>query len=133
MKSTARKPLLDRASSVVWAIIAAIVAILLLFFLGEVGFIFLFGAKLGEPLAYITYGLFLGISSFIICRHNPKSVWYVVLVLNIFSILSLIGEYRSIMGIIISYMMLAIFLSILGGLWGARRGENKLKISTLQT
>jgi hypothetical protein len=121
MKSTTKRPFLDRASSIVWAVITAVFSIILLFFLGEVGFAFLFGETLAEPLAFIIYGLILGISSFIICRHNPKSLWYVLIILNIFNFLSLIGEYRSIIGTIVNYVTLAILLSMLGGLWGANK------------
>jgi hypothetical protein len=132
MKSTTKRPFLDRASSIVWAVIAAAFSIILLFFLGEAGFAFLFGSKLGEPLAFIIYGLILGISSFIICRHNPKSLWYVLIILNILNVLSLIGEYRNIIGTIVNYMTLAILLSIIGGFWGANKGKKELVVNELQ-
>lgn len=132
MKSTTKRPFLDRASSIVWAVTATIFSIVLLFFLAEVGFAFLFGEKLGEPLSFVIYSLILGISSFIICRHNPKSLWYVLIILNIFNVLSLIGEYRSIIGTIVNYMTLAIFLSMFGGLWGANKGKKQLEVNQLQ-
>lgn len=123
MRSTKNTAHLDQSRSILWAILAAVVAIILLFFIGEGGLNFLFGKKLGEALSMILYVLILGGSSFLICRRYTKSVWYVVLILNLFSILSIIGEYPNLT--IVTYNGLAILLSIIGGLWGAKKGNHR--------
>jgi uncharacterized membrane protein len=124
MRSTKNTVPLDQSRSILWAILAVVVAIILLFFIGEGGLNFLLGKKLGEALSMILYVLILGGSSFLICRRYTKSVWYVVLILNLFSILSIIGEYPNLT--IVTYNGLAILLSIAGGIWGARTGNRRI-------
>lgn len=129
MKSTEKKPLLDRASSFVWALIVTFVALILLFLLVELVLAPLLGMQLGETVGYLTYGLILGLSGFIICKHNPKSVWYVILVLNIFTFLTVIGEYRTIIGALGLLNGIAFLLTIIGCVLGARTGKKQLKLN----
>lgn len=128
MKSTEKKPFLDRASSFVWALIGAFVALILFFLLVELVFAPLLGMQLGETVGYLIYGLMLGILGFIICKHDPKSVWYVILVLNIFTFLTVIGEYRTIVGVLGILNGIALLLSIIGGVLGTRAGRKQLRL-----
>lgn len=128
MKSTEKKPFLDRASSFVWALMVAFTALILFFLLVELVLAPLLGMQLGEIVGYLLYGLMLGISGFIICKHDPKSVWYVILVLNIFTLLTVLGEYRTIAGTLGILNGIALLLSIIGVVLGARTGKKQLKL-----
>lgn len=128
MKSTEKKPFLDRASSFVWALIMAFAALILFFLLVELVLAPLLGMQLGETVGYLLYGLVLGISGFIICKHNPKSVWYVILILNIFTFLTVIGEYRTIVGTLGILNGIALLFSIIGAILGARTGKKQLRL-----
>ena len=43
--------------------------------------------NLSEGIAYIMYDIFIATACFLICRHNPKSVWYVPILCNIMGII----------------------------------------------
>ena len=70
------------------ALLAAVFSIVLLFFLASV--IGSFDKNIGEVVAYIVYALAIAIVCYFICKKDPKSVWYVLILSNIFGILSAI-------------------------------------------
>jgi hypothetical protein len=133
MKSIKGRPILDRAPSFVWALITVFISLFLLFFLGEFALVPLLSETQAMSGAYLMYSLILGISGFIICRHNPKSVWYVVLIINVFTILTVIGEYRTILGLLGIYNGIAFLSSVIGCIWGARKGKVPVRIVDVQT
>ncbi len=45
-----------------------------------------------EAIAFIIYGVFNALSCFFIVKENPKSIWYVPLIINAILIFSAIGE-----------------------------------------
>ena len=65
-------------------------------------FLFIFAALLGsilpidedisEGIAYVLLGIIIAASCYFICKHNPKSVWYVPIIANIFGIFAAIVE-----------------------------------------
>ena len=69
-----------------------------------VSLIFLFGSaallgpllpidkNISEGIAYIVFNILVAAACFFICKHNPKSVWYVPIICNAVGILSAIVE-----------------------------------------
>ena len=50
------------------------------------------GEDIGELIAYVSYDVLIATSCFFICRHNPKSIWYVPILCNTMGIISAIVE-----------------------------------------
>lgn len=48
--------------------------------------------NISEGIAYIFYGIIVAIACFLICKHDPQSVWYVPIIANIPGIFSAIVE-----------------------------------------
>jgi hypothetical protein len=75
------------------ALLTAFVSIILLFLLSSLlGSILPFDKNVGEGIGYIFYGIIVAIACFFICKHDPKSVWYVPIIANIPGIFSAIVE-----------------------------------------
>lgn len=48
--------------------------------------------NISEGIAYIIYDIIIVIACFFICRHNPKSIWYVPILCNTTGIIAAIVE-----------------------------------------
>ncbi len=48
--------------------------------------------NLGDGIAYISYDIFIALACFLICRNNPKSIWYVPILCNTMGIISALVE-----------------------------------------
>ncbi len=78
---------------------------------------------IGEIPSYIIYAVLIIGACFIICRNDPKSVWYVPIICNIFSFLMPVLDnsfWTTPMGIIISS---GVVLSVIAAIFGARMGK----------
>ena len=107
------------------SLITAFISFILLFFLADLlSLIPIIGKNLSEVIAYISYIIMIAIACFYICRHNPKSVWYVPILCNIFGIITAIVEptfwITSLWIIICSGWV----LSLIGAISGAMVGQH---------
>ncbi len=78
---------------------------------------------IGETPSYIIYAVLITGACFVICRNEPKSVWYVPILCNIFSFLMPVLDntfWTTSMGIIISS---GVVLSVIAAILGARIGK----------
>ena len=88
---------------------------------------------IGEIPSYIIYSIIIIVACFIICRNNPKSVWYVPILCNIFSFLMPVLDnafWTTSMGIIISS---GLVLSVIAAILGARIGKRNTASDNHQT
>ena len=107
------------------SLITAFISFILLFFIAALlSSIPKIEKNLSEVIAYIIYGIVVAIACFFICRHNPKSVWYVPILCNILGIISAIIEPT----FWISYLWIIIcsgwLLSLIGAISGAMVGRH---------
>ncbi len=92
METKKKKSFFSRTPSWVLSLITAFLSVVVLMFLAS---ILSDAAKLGdigESIAYISYGILIAIACFFICRHNPKSIWYVPILCNTVGIISAVVE-----------------------------------------
>ena len=88
---------------------------------------------IGEIPSYIIYSIIIIVACFIICRNDPKSVWYVPILCNIFSFLMPVLDnafWTSSMGIIIS---IGVVSSVIAAILGARIGKRNTASDNHQT
>ena len=83
METKEKKSSLSKISSLGLSIIT--------FFLASI-ILFLFFYLVGDVIAHISYDIVIVIACFFICKINPKSVWYVLIVCNAFGIIAAIVE-----------------------------------------
>jgi len=98
------------------ALILAFISFILLFILAY---------PLGETVGYLMYSALIVIGSFMICRRNPGSVWYVPVLANVFGIIAAIGEENfywmsGLMIILSSGFILSTIAAILGSRIGTK-------------
>lgn len=73
------------------SLLTALFSFIILFFLaGLLGS--MIDENISEGIAYISYDIIIAIACFFICRHNPKSIWYVPILCNTMGIISAIVE-----------------------------------------
>lgn len=89
MKKPERKSNLASTPSWALALLLSIVSLMVLFALGKVpNPIIRFDMDPREPLGYIIFDLLNAIGCFIIVRWNPKSTWYVPVIVNMMGIIA---------------------------------------------
>lgn len=77
---------------------------------------------------YISYAIIISVACFYICKHNPKSFWYVPILCNPFGIISAIVEpnfWTTTMWILVCGGWV---LSIIGSISGAMVGRKELPV-----
>lgn len=75
------------------SLLTAILSLIILFLLASLlGSIPKIDKDFSEGIAYIIYDILIAIACFFICRHNPKSIWYVPILCNTMGIISAIVE-----------------------------------------
>ena len=87
-----KKSFFSRTPSWVLSLITAFLSVFVLMFLASILSDVAKSGDIGESIAYISYGILIAIGCFFICRHNPKSIWYVPILCNIFGIISAVVE-----------------------------------------
>ena len=81
------------------------------------------GENMGELIAYISYDIIIAIACFFICRHNPKSIWYVPIICNTMGIISAIVEPNFWISALWIVMCSGWVLSLIGAFSGALIGR----------
>ena len=75
------------------SLLTALLSFIILFSLAALlGSISKIDENISEGIAYISYDIVIAIACFFICRHNPKSIWYVPILCNTMGIISAIVE-----------------------------------------
>jgi hypothetical protein len=75
------------------SLIVAITTLIFTIFLAHLlGSIFKGNENITQGIAYVTWALLIAIACFVICKNNPKSIWYVPILCNICGIISAIVE-----------------------------------------
>lgn len=92
MKAKEQKPLLGIPSWGLSLIVAFLSLIFLIFLASLLGSILKNNENLGIGIAYIVYGILIATACFLICRNNPKSIWYVPILCNTSGIISALVE-----------------------------------------
>jgi hypothetical protein len=80
--------------------------------------------RIAEIPSYIVYSITIVVACFIICRNDPKSVWYVPVLCNVFSLIMFVAEnnfWTSYIGIIITSGVVLSVIAAIGGAWMGRR------------
>jgi hypothetical protein len=107
------------------ALLTALVSIILLILLAS-----LLGSSLpidkiiSEGIAYVILGIIIAAACYFICKHDPKSVWYVPIICNAVGIISAIVEpnfwITELWIFICIGWVLSVVVSILGAIVGRR-------------
>ena len=84
------------------------------------------GENMNEGIAYISYDIIIAIACFFICRHNPKSIWYVPILCNTMGIISAIVEPNFWITSLWIVMCGGWVLSLIGAISGAMVGRRDI-------
>ena len=120
MTSQVKKPYLSGIPSWALALIAMFVIFIVLMVIGES---LKTDTIIGEVLTFIMLGIVNAICCFFIVRQNPKSIWYVPLMINVIYIISAFVESMKTSDWIAICGILA--LSLIASIIGARMGRRK--------
>ncbi len=135
MKTTEQKSLFGIPS---WglSLLTAILSLIILFFLASLlGSIPIINKDFSEGIAYITYDILVAIACFFICKHDPKSIWYVPILCNTMGIISAIIEpnfwITSLWIVICSGWVLSLIGAISGAVVGRKifNSQNLIKLN----
>ena len=122
MKTNKRKPFLWGIPSWGLALLTMFLAFVVLMVVGDMlAAIFKIPeSDIGDLVFYSLYNLIIACGCFYICKHNPKSIWYVPVLCNIIGIISAIIErtfwISSLWIVICSGWVLSIIASLIGAL-----------------
>ena len=122
MQKKEQKSLLGLPSWGLSLIVAFTALVFLIFFASLLGSI-LKNKDVGEGIAYITYNLLIAIACFLICKNNPKSIWYVPILCNTAGIISAIAEPNFWKTALAIFICGGWILSIIGAITGAMIGK----------
>lgn len=119
MEKKAKKSLFSGVPSWALSLITAALSFILLF---------LVAYPLGETIGYTIYVIVIVIACFFICMNNPKSIWYVPIICNIFGLMVAFGEENFYWG---STLLIIIcggwVLSLIGAVVGAKIGQRQIR------
>ena len=106
------------------SLLTALLSLIILIFLASLlSSIPKIGENLGEGIAYISYDIIIAIACFFICRHNPKSIWYVPIICNTIGVISAIVEPNFWITSLWIVMCGGWILSLIGAISGALIGR----------
>lgn len=75
------------------SLLTAFVSLIFLFFFSALlGAIPKIDKNISEGIVYMVFNIIIAIACFFICKHNPKSVWYVPIICNTAGIIAAIVE-----------------------------------------
>ncbi|OGU84683.1 MAG: hypothetical protein A2W11_07675 [Ignavibacteria bacterium RBG_16_35_7] len=121
---TKEKKLLGMPSWGLALLTAFVTSILLIVIASLLGSILPIDENISEGIAYIVFNILVAAACFFICKHDPKSVWYVPIIANIPGIFSAIVEpnfWITDLWIFIGIgWVLSVVASILGAIVGRR-------------
>lgn len=128
MKTKKKFTFMKGVPSAIQAFLLALSIILLLFFLAAIlGSISFFSENAGEQVAYIIHAILIAAGCYLICWQNPRSVWYVPVIANIFVIISAVVEPSFWISSLWIYFGSSIVLSVPASVLGAFKGRKILK------
>lgn len=112
------------------ALLSAIVfSVLLIVIASLLSSIIPIGENVGEGIAYILYGVAIAAACYFICKHNPRSFWYVPIIANISGILSAIVESSFWVTDLWIFMAIGWVLSLIASIIGRVVGQRVFKTS----
>ena len=118
------------------SLLTAILSLIILFLLASLlGSIPIVNEDFSEGIAYITYDILVAIACFFICKHDPKSIWYVPILCNTMGIISAIIEpnfwITSLWIVICSGWVLSLIGAISGAVVGRKifNSQNHIKMN----
>lgn len=124
MKKKMRRDFLKGVPVWLQALMLAMVALLLLFILaGIAGMITVFSADYGEQAGYLFHAVFIAAGCFYICRRHPKSLWYVLLIANVFVFVSAIIEPTFWTTSLWIFLGCSLPLSVIAAFFGAQKAK----------
>ena len=123
MKTKEQKSLFGIPSWGLSLLTAVLSGIILLFLASLLGSISKIDENISEGIAYIIYDIIIAIACFFICRHNPKSIWYVPILCNTMGIISAIVEPNFWITSLWIVMCGGWILSLIGAIIGAMVGQ----------
>jgi len=82
--------------------------------------------NISEGIAYIIYDIIIVIACFFICRHNPKSIWYVPILCNTTGIISAIVEENFWITSMWIFICGGWVLSLIGAISGTMAGKRSI-------
>lgn len=83
----------------------------------------------GDLVFYLLYNLIIAGGCFIICKHNPRSIWYVPVICNIAGILSAIIEPNFWTGALWMVICGGWVLSVIASIAGVKSGSKKTSLT----
>jgi hypothetical protein len=87
--------------------------------------------NISEGIAYISYDILIALACFFICRHDPKSIWYVPILSNTIGIIAAIVEPN----FWITFLWIVIcsgwVLSLIGAISGAIVGKRSIAFKNI--
>ena len=109
------------------SLLTALLALIFLLFLGSIGgSVLQIDENIGEGIAYILYVIIIVIACFFICKNNPKSIWYVPILCNIFGIISALIEPSFWITSLWIYICGGWVFSLIGAVSGAKVGKRSI-------
>jgi hypothetical protein len=132
MSTKKKMPFLSGIPSWALAALSFIASLILFFILGDIGGLMNINAKIGEPILFIIYGIFIAVCCFFIVRQNPISIWYVPVISNALGIFIAIASSKFWMTSEWIYFcigwVLSIIVSIIGYRIGIRSGIGDVNV-----
>ena len=119
MKTNKKKSFLSELPA--WA--STLIAMVIIFFVAMLIPEQVTESRTGEVIGYFVWGLLNATCCFFIVRQNPKSIWYVPLIINAFMTFGGITEADSWNNIIVIALCGAWLLSISASIIGVRMGR----------
>ena len=105
---------------------------MLIVFAGLLGSVRGLDKDVSEGISYLIYGIIITIACFYICRNDPKSIWYVLILVNAAGIISAIVEPNFWVTSIWIYMSIGWVMSIIAGILGSLAGvHNRNEINQI--
>jgi len=106
------------------SILVAIVSlILLIIFSSVLNSVIGIEKNISEGISYIIYGLIIGFACFFICKNDPKSIWYIPLLINVGGIIAAIAEPSFWITPLWIYISVGWILSLIGSIIGSIAGK----------
>jgi uncharacterized membrane protein len=110
------------------AIITAFVSLIFLFFFSALlGSLLPINENSSEGFSYVAFGIIIAAACYLICKHDPKSVWYVPILCNALGILSAIVEPNFWITDLWIFVCCGWVLSIIGATIGAVVGHRSIQ------
>jgi hypothetical protein len=98
------------------SIVALVVLIVIAGLLGSISGL---DKNVSEGISYLIYGIIITIACFYICRNDPKSIWYVLILVNAAGIISAVVEPNFWVTSIWIYISIGWVMSLIGGIGGS--------------